>query len=258
MKATAWRILPLLLATTALGCPFAMYTKPYEPPDADEARALAAARRDVFPRDVREDPSLRDTVISWAGIVRGASPNEAGRGSVLVIAEHHYFDWLKDHGAQTEVFFLSPRGEGMFRIEIGPGDDLFDQVQSNPTLLVGLMVVVIGRPGEPVSARPDEPIPILHDHVRFIRAQVVPHRCIRLWPSGRAPEAGRESLGAVSPGGVGRGHPRREGAHDRALARGDHDLAREQSRGRGQPGRAARLAGRGAGAAELRPTFSTG
>lgn len=90
-------------------------SKLYDPPDAEERRLLASARRDVFPDDVRRDlDAHRSTLIAWVGIVESARWLDREEPTAEFLIEHHYWDWIEDYSIQREVAFLSPRGEGQF------------------------------------------------------------------------------------------------------------------------------------------------
>ncbi|MEZ4405154.1 MAG: hypothetical protein R3A52_01500 [Polyangiales bacterium] len=89
---------------------------PYRAISPAEARVMESARRDVFPNDVREDLARHaGSRVVWAGVARRLSVQRVGADTVLYLElEHRYFDWIEDHGAQREWYFLSPRGEGRF------------------------------------------------------------------------------------------------------------------------------------------------
>ena len=72
-------------------------------------------RRDVYPDDVRRDLAAHRVEVAWAGLSREAVFRGAPAHDVTVTMEHHYFDWIDDHSARPEHFFLSPRGEGLVR-----------------------------------------------------------------------------------------------------------------------------------------------
>jgi hypothetical protein len=115
------RIVLLLLAILSVlwlcGCPGAVPgTRQYQPLPKWEARFFAEARRDVFPQDVRGNPShFRDTLVAWTGIVKKIEHMQYDSSPfVRFTVEHHYFDWAEDFGLQRERFFVSPRGEGGF------------------------------------------------------------------------------------------------------------------------------------------------
>ena len=103
----------LLLLCFLSACPG---SRAYQPLPVWEAKFFAEARRDVYPDDVRRSPeSYAKTLVAWTGIIRRVEyRQEAGMDVARFTVEHHYFDWIEDRGAQREVFFLSPRGEGTF------------------------------------------------------------------------------------------------------------------------------------------------
>jgi len=70
------RIVLLLLTTVWMlwlcGCPGAVPgSRLYQPLPKWEAKFFAEARRDVFPRDVRQNPQrFRDDLVVWTGIIK--------------------------------------------------------------------------------------------------------------------------------------------------------------------------------------------
>src|SRR2546425_254293 len=106
----------VLLAVTLLltGCPS---SRVYHPGDANEQQIFSAARRDIFPEDVRTDVSrYRTQILLWSGIIREVRPVETVQGPGMeVLFEHHYWDFIEDYSIQKARAFLSPRGEGRFQ-----------------------------------------------------------------------------------------------------------------------------------------------
>jgi hypothetical protein len=112
-------VLVIMLSVILSGCPFGIApgSRAYQPLPKWEARFYAEARRDIFPNDVRPDPNkYAKTLLAWTGVITNIDYHTENDGlhGVKITAEHHYFDWIEDSGIQREVFFLSPRGEGMF------------------------------------------------------------------------------------------------------------------------------------------------
>lgn len=142
-------LLPLALAAlpTLLlpGCRWLKQTpgsREFEPqPEAGKAIARKA-RRDVWPQQVRDAPEKHaGTLVAWAGIVAERRVLEKERTLVIVI-DHHYWDFIEDLGEQREHMFLSPRGEGRFAI----GEWVNEQTMNPGFLPVGAMAVVYGKP----------------------------------------------------------------------------------------------------------------
>ena len=122
------------------------HTRMYRPSPSEEV-AFKACRRDVFPDDVRESFDKYQTVpLAWASIIKHVDVKETDSHVIVRMrAEHHYFDWLEDHGVQEEIYFLSPRGEGEFVAEFRikkpvPVDALTRSVQP------GRMLIAYGTP----------------------------------------------------------------------------------------------------------------
>lgn len=113
-----------------------------------EAAVLNGAALDVFPDDVRRDPTrYTKTLVAWAGIVRSYEMRtEDGSLVIRFDVEHRYFDWIEDSGVQLERYFLSPRGEGMFRAAWAMPLEMRDTIAKQ--LHTGDMLVVYGIPSE--------------------------------------------------------------------------------------------------------------
>ncbi|OAI19162.1 MULTISPECIES: hypothetical protein [Methylomonas] len=121
-------------------------SREYQPLLQWEAGFYQQARRDVFPKQVREQPTpFRDALVAWAGVITAIEYKGDGASkAVRITARHHYFDWIEDAGAQRERFFLSPRGEGKFAVFWGVGN-LSDQ-KFIDQFSVGDMLVAYGSP----------------------------------------------------------------------------------------------------------------
>jgi len=108
------RIALVLTAVLLSACLFPG-SRPYTPVNEQEREALAQARREVFPEDVRRDlEGHRSTLVAWVGIVESAHWLETEPPRAELLAEHHFWDWIEDYSVQREVAFVSPRGEGRF------------------------------------------------------------------------------------------------------------------------------------------------
>jgi hypothetical protein len=141
MRAKCWTLL-LVIVTLLVGCFAAPYSQRYQPEDAAEQQAFARAHRDIFPDDVRQDiGKYRSDLLLWTGIIKRAEFSEA-TGVLRVLVEHHYWDWIEDHGHQKAVAFLSPRGEGLFECQLSiPRTELRKRVAR-----VEDMAIVYGAP----------------------------------------------------------------------------------------------------------------
>lgn len=102
-----------LVAVVCSSCS-ASGSRAYRPESGSfEEKLLEHARADLFPDEVRKDPSMyKETLVVWTGVVR---KSEIKGEQVITEYEHHYWDWVEDLGPQPEKVFLSPQGEGPFR-----------------------------------------------------------------------------------------------------------------------------------------------
>jgi hypothetical protein len=153
---------PFLVLLLGAGLACVYYSKPFEPPvSTDQQKLFAAARRDVFPDQVRQDPdAYADTLVAWAGIVEDARLVPMGSDTALIISvAHHYFDWIEDHGAQAELFFLSSRGEGVFFIAKSVPQDSLEYWKAEAPQHVGKMLVAVGEPENQLKTSGSTEIP---------------------------------------------------------------------------------------------------
>lgn len=161
----------LALAAGLSGC--ATYSsRPFTPAKRGEQKIFGKARKDVYPGQVRKHPArYRNTELAWAGIVKDVKLIHGKHGAgVIVLVQHHYFDWIEDHGAQPQRFFLSPRGEGNFIIALKPRDGM-NQSEARRMLPVGTMVVAVGKIYLPSAKDKRYPLALLTDYYQFIGAK---------------------------------------------------------------------------------------
>jgi hypothetical protein len=114
----------------------------YRPTSRGEREVANRAQRDVYPQDVRDSLArYAAVVVVWPGIIRQID-SVVGMDSVRLVLEHHFFDWREDHGCQRELYFLSPRGEGLFAMTWA--NFARDRSARNP--VVGSLVIAYGTP----------------------------------------------------------------------------------------------------------------
>ena len=115
----------LLLVVVLAGCGARAGDYPFHPRDASEERAFASARRDILPTEVRAAPAkYRETLLLWSGVVVASAVREqAGQKVLLVLFEHHYWDWMMYRGPHGHMAYVSPLGEGMFQC-VSPAENL--------------------------------------------------------------------------------------------------------------------------------------
>jgi len=118
MKATAPFLISAALAFAVRPASGQAGTGNYEPASKAEAALALQAKKDIYPRQVRDSLTRYSSVlVVWPGIVRSVAAQASG-DSLTLSVEHHYFDWKEDHGCQRELYFVSPRGEGTFKLTI--------------------------------------------------------------------------------------------------------------------------------------------
>jgi hypothetical protein len=145
---------------------------PYSPQSDPDGIEFANDSLDVYPDDVRQDPSqYRHTPVAWAGIIRQSDAEEFGDGLIRIHTtfDHHYYDWEHNSGSDLPTYDLSPRGEGQFKMEwivqkIDPDAGATDaQKYAAP----GKMAIVYGVP-EGVDA--DGVVKLRYRYLRMIDA----------------------------------------------------------------------------------------
>ncbi len=159
----------LLLATTSLTSCATYSSRTYTPGSKADQVIFNNARKDIYPQQVRRNPvKYGDETIAWAGIVKDVELFQSRYGlSARILIEHRYFDWIEDHGAQAEVFFLSPRGEGDFMIFVKP-DDQLSRKEAQQLVPVGTMVVAIGKIHVKTAQDKSIPLSLMTDYHQFI------------------------------------------------------------------------------------------
>ena len=110
-------IVTLLAAGFAVSC---ASNAPYHPASRPERIEYRYGRFDVYPEDVRKNPTnYAGLTVVWAGIIRSSDTQEEQAGGLIrvnSVIEHHYFHWRQDEHPEGVKLLLSPRGEGLFRI----------------------------------------------------------------------------------------------------------------------------------------------
>lgn len=76
------------------------------------------ADKAIFPLDIRKSPeNYIGNLIHWIGIVEEVLVEERNDSSIIIITlEQKYWDYIEDYSIQDEVMFISPKGEGAFKI----------------------------------------------------------------------------------------------------------------------------------------------
>jgi hypothetical protein len=162
----------LVLVTSFIsinGCAPLPGIKPYHPVSDWEARELKNASRNIYPNDVRKEISkYSNSLIVWPGIILDSEMiTHDDKVEVKFLVEHHFYNWLEDHGFQREKIFLSPHGEGNFRTSwyLKKG---IDPTPLKKMASAGNLVIVYGYPRKIES---DSTIIIESKYIRGIEKQ---------------------------------------------------------------------------------------
>ena len=118
----------------------------YTPHSDQERIEYEKADRNVYPDDIRRDFSRhKNTAVAWAGIIQEASViDEEDHMEMILLVEHHYFDWIEDISPGWEAYWLSPTGEGLFKAKIGFAKE--EREVREKWGAAGNMVIVYGTP----------------------------------------------------------------------------------------------------------------
>jgi hypothetical protein len=119
-------------------------SKRYQTASRQEASASKQAQVSIYPQDVRDSlTAYEHTVVAWPGVLLHVD-TITGTDSVRLVLEHHYFDWREDHGLQRELYFLSPRGEGLLTTVVPAHWIAGRGFAGEPS--VGSMILLYGTP----------------------------------------------------------------------------------------------------------------
>ncbi|MGA2748835.1 MAG: hypothetical protein ABSG59_08675 [Verrucomicrobiota bacterium] len=171
----------------------------YQPNSDPEQIEFKQARLDVYPEDVRNDPSrYTNTLVVWPGVIRSTHAQDEdyrGRIRAETVLEHHYFDWKQDHGDQGVKLLLSRRGEGAFRVR-------WHLVKTGPDATSGDAETYAGRNklaivyGTPESVDADGTVVLQY---RYMRAVDRAHYSVNQMDYGRLGEWLTNSAVATAP-----------------------------------------------------------
>jgi hypothetical protein len=112
--------LTFLITLLAAGLTSCAVDAPYHPASRPEKIEFSNDRLDVYPEDVRKDPThYANLRVAWAGIILSNKATEddlGGKISMNTVFQHRYFDWEQDERDVGMRLLISPRGEGDFRM----------------------------------------------------------------------------------------------------------------------------------------------
>jgi len=121
-------------------------SREYTPHSDQERIEFEKADRNVYPDDIRLDFSkFEDTAVAWAGIIQETSIIDVEDHMEMILeVQHHYFDWIEDISPGWEAYWLSPKGEGLFKAKIGFSREELEVREKWGA--IGNMVIVYGTP----------------------------------------------------------------------------------------------------------------
>ncbi len=89
----------------------------YTPQSPWEREEYLKSNFTIHPHDVRQDlQKWRSIPIAWVGVIQETEFYEAeNRYEVILLMEHHYFDWKEESFDPNKMYYPSSRGEGLFQ-----------------------------------------------------------------------------------------------------------------------------------------------
>jgi hypothetical protein len=107
--------------TVLVSCVSKVGNEAYQPVTKPDKIEFARDRLDVYPDDIRKNPAAYAGVgVVWAGIIRSTDAREEDDGGRIVadtVFEHHYYNGVEYNTGHDIQLFVSPRGEGLFRVK---------------------------------------------------------------------------------------------------------------------------------------------
>jgi hypothetical protein len=145
------RLIALLLGLAPLlfGC--ASHHVTYRAATLPESTEMKSDLLDVYPGDIRRNLELYTNAgVGWAGIIVRTEAHTGTDGMIHAVTtfEHHYFDWQEDRRFGRVQLNLSPRGEGIFRMDwVLRGKDAEGGVEATENFASpGKLAIVYGVP----------------------------------------------------------------------------------------------------------------
>ncbi|HEY3860268.1 MAG TPA: hypothetical protein VGO59_00135 [Verrucomicrobiae bacterium] len=163
-------LLTVLPAALLVSCATEM-TGPYHPATPPEKVELDRARLNVYPEDVRKDlPAYAAMHVAWAGIIvtNNATEDEAsGKIHMATLFDNHYFDWEQKGRGPDAKLAISPRGEGLFRMNWNLSRKKEDASQTDAMKYAapGNLAIVYGTP---LSIGTDGMIDLRYHYIRVL------------------------------------------------------------------------------------------
>ncbi len=107
-----------VLAVSLSGC-IAPRSKFYLPSQS-EATYFGRVNKAVMPSDIRNNvEQYSGEEVHWVGIIRGHEIIDKDSTKIIEIEiDQKYYDYVLDYSIQREKMFLSPKGEGIFYLDL--------------------------------------------------------------------------------------------------------------------------------------------
>jgi len=89
----------------------------YTPQSSWEREEYLKSNFKVHPQDIRQDlKRWRSVPIAWVGVIQETEFYETeDRYEVVLLMEHHYFDWKEENFDPNKMYYPSSGGEGLFQ-----------------------------------------------------------------------------------------------------------------------------------------------
>lgn len=96
-----------------------MHSKHYKTDDWEKS-LYDKSEKIIFPSDINKNPeAFKGKLIHWIGIVKNVSVSVKNDTSVItILLDNKYWDYIEDYSIQDEVMFISPKGDGQFKVMV--------------------------------------------------------------------------------------------------------------------------------------------
>jgi hypothetical protein len=89
----------------------------YSPLSSWESQEFQNSDFTIHPNDIRQNLSLwKDFQIAWVGVIQECEFYETETSyEVILLLEHHYFDWKEENFEPDQMYYPSSLGQGLFQ-----------------------------------------------------------------------------------------------------------------------------------------------
>lgn len=117
VKLQSYHSISIFLFTCSIFLFISGCVRNYSPQSPWENREFENSDFTIHPNDIRFNVSLwKDFQLAWAGIIQESEFYETETSyEVILLMEHHYFDWKEENFEPDQMYYLSAFGQGLFQ-----------------------------------------------------------------------------------------------------------------------------------------------